>query len=122
MIGIWGSLSAQGITIVDLNDPNFYSDQGDIVDFIPGLAPRPEKVLALTMEYGTMGVDILNQLKTASRIVLENQAHFNGCASESVCKEVRLDFAELFNPTDPKWQEKVLAEADLAFSLLRAKF
>jgi hypothetical protein len=114
-----------GIAMVNANDAsdaNFYTDFGDVIDFVPTLASNPAGVLALTMEYGTMGVDTLSQLKTASRMILENQAHFNGCESAKACEAVQNDFQELFNPSDAKWRKMVLDGADQVFSALADRF
>ncbi len=120
----WGSLGPSGIKMVNANDEtnaDFYTDQGDVIDFVPMLSSHPEQVLALTMEYGTMGTDTLNQLRTADRMVLENQAHFFGCGSEETCHSVQMNFRDLFDPPDQVWRKMVIDEAGRIFSVVAEK-
>lgn len=69
-----------------------------------------------------MGVDLYNQLSSASRMVLENRAHFYGCKNQAICEQVQKDFASLFNPSDLNWQQNILLEADIVFSKLLPVF
>lgn len=119
------ALGLDGVRMInanDVNDPDFYTDDGDVVDVVPLLAQNPEKVLALTMEYGTMPKSITGLLKSAGRIVVENQARFHGCSTPEVCAQVKANFTELFNPSRAEWRDKVLSEADAVFSVLAREF
>jgi len=118
MKSVWEPLKDKGIKFTTANDPGFYPTTGDVVDYVPTLANEPDNVIALTMEYGTMGTDVMAQLRSASRIVLENQSHFYGCSKPKVCKEVSENFLELFNPSDLRWRAQVLEKAELIFSKL----
>ena len=118
-----GILAGQpGIVFRSGDSPGFFDTFGDVIDFVPMLAPDPERVLAVTMEYGTLGSDTLSLLRSAQRLILENQAHFHGCASPSVYAAVRRNFVELFNPSDRLWRRKVIEIAARIFTLLAAKF
>jgi hypothetical protein len=117
-----GGQDKNGIVIKTASSPGYFATFGDVIDFAPGLARRPETALAVTMEYGTLGTDPVSELKSATRMILENQAHFNGCVSASVCQQVADDFRALFNPSDNAWRVKVLREADLVFGILLDKF
>jgi hypothetical protein len=110
-----------GIVIHSGNDAGFFPTSGDVIDFVPGLlSPSDPRVLALTMEYGTMGTDTISQLRSASRMILENRAHFYPCKQDDTapCAEIREDFRSLFSPSDQEWRLRVMREADLAFSRL----
>src|SRR5262249_39780008 len=86
-----------GVGIRSGTDSGYFQTLGDVIDFVPGLAPeRP--VLAVTMEFGTLGTDTLSQLRSAARIILENQAHFHGCTTPAICATVAQNFREMFNP------------------------
>jgi predicted deacylase len=111
-----------GIEISSAETPGFFATSGDVIDFVPSLAPNPRQVLAVTMEYGTLGSDMLSQLKSAQRLILENQNFFHGSASPSVEAAVKRNFAELFNPSDPGWRRKVMDRANRVFSQLAGKF
>ena len=117
-----GSLEPERIKLTSSSDPGFYADTGDVIDFVPTLAANPDKALALTMEFGTLGTGTLQQLEAASRMVLENQAHFYGCSEPAVCRQVRTDFLELFNPSDPQWRTAVARQADRLLSVVAARF
>lgn len=106
----------------DPNDQNFYSVLGDVIDFVPELAPDPRKALGLTLEFGTMGIDPVSQMRSISRVILENRAYFFGCSSDRVRQEMEQDFRDLFNPPDSRWRTKVIEAADLVFSHLQTGF
>jgi hypothetical protein len=121
--GLLRDRQKDGIVVRSGEDQGFFPTSGDVIDFAPTLAgPVPgasdSRMLAVTMEYGTMGAGTASQLRSASRMILENQAHFNGCATADECAVVRDDFRELFNPSDPRWRLKVMREADVVFSQL----
>jgi hypothetical protein len=110
-----------GIVIHSGSDAGFFPTSGDVIDFVPELVSSSDpRVLALTMEYGTMGVDTFSQLRSASRMILENRVHFYPCArnDSAPCAEIREDFRTLFSPLDQAWRLKVMREADLTFSRL----
>ena len=110
-----------GIVIHSGSDAGFFPTSGDVIDFVPSLvSPSDPRVLALTMEYGTMGIDTFSQLRSASRMILENRAHFYPCTKNdsAPCAEIREDFRTLFSPPDQAWRLQVMREANLTFSRL----
>ena len=62
--------------------------------------------------------DIMAQLQSASRMILENQKYFHGCDSREACDTVDRNFADLFTPPDSNWRLKAMREADYVFSKL----
>jgi hypothetical protein len=120
---LMGHHEQDGIVIHSGSDPGFFPTSGDVIDFVPSLVnPSDPRVLALTMEYGTMGIDTISQLRSASRMILENRAHFYPCEKndDAPCAEIREDFRALFSPSGQAWRLKAMREADLAFSRLLA--
>ena len=110
-----------GVVIHFGHDAGFFPTWGDVIDFVPGLVtPSDPRVLAVTMEYGSMGLDTMSQLRSASRMILENRAHFYPCAKNdnALCAEIHEDFRELFSPSAQAWRLTVMREADLVFSRL----
>lgn len=115
---LFGSMTGDGVELTSPDSPGFFPTEGDVIDFVPTLSNDSDRVLAATMEYGTMGTGMLPQLRSASRMILENQAYFHKCSQESVCQEVRANFLELFNPSDLAWRTAVLTEARQVLSAL----
>ena len=116
-----GRHEQDGIVIHSGNDAGFFPTSGDVIDFVPNMVHASDpRVLAVTMEYGTVGNDTISQLRSASRMILENQAHFYPCAKNdnAPCTEIREDFRALFSPSDQAWRLKVMREANLTFSRL----
>ena len=117
---MFGPYQANGIEITDpTTTPGFFATYGDVIDFVPSLSSRPQSFLAVTMEYGTMGLDAVNELRSANRMILDAEKYNFHCATQAVCDEIDSDTREMFNPSDPAWRHKVLREADLVFRTLR---
>jgi hypothetical protein len=118
-----GSHQADGIKITDpAATPGFFRTYGDVIDFVPSLSSHPEAFLAVTMEYGTLGTDPLNEMRSANRIILDGQKYNSSCTTREVCDEIDANTRAMFNPIDPVWRHKVLREADLVFRTLLEKF
>jgi len=119
--GLIGGHESDGIVIHSGGDAGFFPTSGDVIDFVPTLATSPSgRVLALTMEYGSMGSDVASQLDSAARIILENETHYYPCdaSHEAPCVKIRSNFQEMFYPSTDVWRVKVMREAELVFSLL----
>ena len=117
-----GSYASQGIKIVTPNDPGFFPTEGDVIDFVPSLAARPASFLAVTMEYGTLGIGAAAQLQSASRMILENEKYNHGCATQAICDTIDLETREMFNPSGAGWRRTAIREAGLVFQTLLEKF
>jgi Protein of unknown function (DUF2817) len=118
-----GPYQADGIEITDpATTPGFFPTYGDVIDYVPTLSSRPGTFLAVTMEYGTLGTDAVNELRSANRMILDAQKYNFHCVSQDVCDEIDLNTREMFNPSDPVWRHKVMREADLVFRVLRDQF
>jgi hypothetical protein len=102
--------------------PGFFATYGDVIDFVPNLSSRPGSFLAVTMEYGTMGLDPINEPRSANRMILDGEKYNFRCVSQEVCDTIDTNTREMFNPSDPVWRHKVLREADLVFRTLRDRF
>jgi predicted deacylase len=114
----FGGFENQGITIETGDSPGFFPTFGDVIDFVPSLSKRPDSFLAVTMEYGTLGTDAVSELKSANRMILENQKYNFGCRTPDVCATIDRDTRDMFNPSDSGWRGKVIQEADLVFRTL----
>jgi hypothetical protein len=94
-----------------------YQSSGDVIDFVPTLRPAAP-VIAVTLEWGTLGEGTIASLVSNTRMILEHQAHFHGCATPTVCEEVQRDFVDMFNPDDATFRASVIREADMFLSHL----
>ncbi|MEZ4872099.1 MAG: M14 family metallopeptidase [Bdellovibrionales bacterium] len=96
----------------------FYEVKGDFTDFAKNnVADKDAEVYGLTAEFGTMGLDIWNQLKTIHIIIQENQGHHFGYESKDLETEVRANFSELFNPSTLEWRNAVAEKIHHLFSV-----
>ncbi len=118
-----GRLQGQaGIVFSGPDSPGNFPTTGDVIDFVPAMAPDPTKALAVTLEYGTLGGDTLSLLRSAAIMIRENQMHHAGCADPEDCRATRDAFRQLFNPGDGVWRSQVLARAHGVFAGLAAGF
>jgi len=90
------------------DEKGFYQTIGDINTMVAEAAPL-KKVVALTLEFGTLGNNVFAKADSLSRLWLENQGHFNGYASQSERQKIRQRFKELFNPQERAWQLNALS-------------
>jgi hypothetical protein len=100
---------------VSSQDPGFYETFGDLNTFVHGQFSSEQEVLALTAEFGTLGVGMLDNLKLLNALILENQGHHFGYASERLRKKVKENFKNIFFPTDVQWRELSLAKGQYLF-------
>ena len=83
---------------------------GDVIDFVPKLAPDGA-VVAMTLEWGTLGDSVTAELASNNRMMLEHRAHFRGCRTGEVCQEVKRNFVDLFDPSDARFRRQVPIQA-----------
>jgi len=111
--------------VVKANADEFYSIQGDMIDFIYNLVGEeyPDKGLyATSFEFGTFGDSIRASFRNLRAMVLENQLHWYGANNPSVQAWVRREFEELYFPAEEKWRAKCILDARQAFEgILRAE-
>ena len=111
--------------IVKANAQEFYSIQGDMIDYIYSLIDEeyPDKGLyATSFEFGTFGSSPRAAFRNLRAMVLENQLHWYGATNPTVQAWVRREFEELYFPTEEKWRAKCILDARQAFEgILRAE-
>ncbi len=102
---------------VRINSSEFYSVQGDMIDYVYELAKNElggKCLYATTFEFGTLGDSLLAGVRSLRAMVMENQAYWHG-ASERMRVRVERDFRELFFPQEERWRAKAVADARQAF-------
>lgn len=84
----------------------FYYTNGDYLTFVRKLNPDA-RIVALTAEFGTMGLSLPNQIQTIARLVLENQGHWQGYGSDEAKAKTQSYLLDLFAPDEKSWWESV---------------
>jgi hypothetical protein len=111
--------------VVKANAQEFYSIQGDMIDYIYNLVDEeyPDKGLyATSFEFGTFGASPQASFRNLRAMVMENQLHWYGSSSPAVQAWVRREFEELYFPTEEKWRAKCILDARQAIDgILRAE-
>ncbi len=111
--------------VVKSTPDEFYSIQGDMIDFVYTLVEGefPSKRLyATSFEFGTYGDSTLAVLRSLRTKVLENQLHWFGAARPALRERVQRDFRELFFPQEARWREAAVTNARQALEgILRAE-
>lgn len=110
------------IRLTTASTPGFYKTRGDLLDFTHYLTRPEQKLVGLTLEYGTMGSGLFSQLRSLNRIIMENQGFHYGFASPRIEKEIQKNFSDLFYPQEELWKGQVIDRADLFFTELLATF
>lgn len=100
----------------------FYHVEGAFGEFAEQQVDKGQTVLALTMEFGTLGEDIFNQLRSLNRMVQENQGSQFGYTSNDSREDIEENFRELFYPSSAEWRAQLLQKGDAVFSLLQSNF
>jgi hypothetical protein len=105
--------------LVVKSDPTeFYSIQGDMIDYLYTLARNEfpgKRLFSATFEFGTLGDSFSAVLRSLRTMIWENQAHWFPPGSSTVQERIAHDFRELFFPHEEQWRAKALADARQAF-------
>jgi hypothetical protein len=102
----------------------FYAISGDMGDYVYRLRDREfpgKRIFAGGFEFGTFGDSLTALMRSLHITILENQLRHHGAVSQKAGGQVRAEYEELFNPVEPKWRMKALADGRQAFEgILRA--
>ncbi len=114
--------TAADIRLTTANTPGFYKTHGDMLEYVHQLTLPPQKIIGLTLEYGTEGSGMVSQLRSLNRMILENQGFHYGYQSPQIENEIKNSFRDLFYPQDQAWKAQVIEKADIFFAQLLAIF
>jgi len=107
-----------GIPLVAAANPDeFYTMQGDMIDWEYQLVRKEfpgARIFAATCEFGTFGESILAGARSLRITIFKNQVNLFG-ASPATRAWVEQEYRELYLPAEPKWFEKVRADAQQTF-------
>jgi hypothetical protein len=104
--------------VVRTDPSEFYTILGDMTAYWieVGEARFPAKsVYSAAFEFGTFGDSLPAELRSLRATVLQSRLAAHGAADPAVAERVRREFEEQYNPSDPAWREKALADARRAF-------
>jgi hypothetical protein len=73
------------------------------------------KLYATSFEFGTFGISHWGKLRSLLAMIQENQWFWHGAGSRQTEEAVRVEFLESFSPSEFRWREKAVADADQAF-------
>lgn len=86
----------------------FYTVQGATNNLFAELGSNEQRVCALTMEFGTLGMDPQATVHSYNLWMLDHQGAIYGYASESLRQELETLRRERFCPSAPEWRNLVL--------------
>ncbi len=93
----------------------FYKTLGATNNIFPELAKPGQRVCALTMEFGTIGHSLENQVQSLNQWLLEHQGTHFGYANQDLEQKIKADYLEKFFPSSPEWRMKILATSRALF-------
>ncbi len=104
--------------VVKANPSEFYSIQGDMIDYVYTLAgnefPR-KRLYAASFEFGTLGESVSAALRSLRPLIRENQMYWFGVKDVQARQRIEREFQELFVPREERWRAKAMADARQAF-------
>ena len=104
--------------VAAMNPEEFYEVRGDMIDYVYMLREKefPDvELYATSFEFGTFGMSHWGKLRSLLAMIQENQWFWHGAGSMQVEEAVRVEFLESFSPSEARWREKAVADADQAF-------
>jgi predicted deacylase len=114
---IFSSTDDVNYQLTTSDTPGFYGTTGDMNDFLAEICGKTKLVIALTAEFGTMGLGLPKQIESLNRMIKENQGHFWGYKDKIVEQNVKTSFIDLFNPNEKKWRAEVIKKLNRIFSV-----
>jgi hypothetical protein len=96
----------------------FYALQGDMIDYVYTLRDLefPDtRLYSTSFEFGTFGDSPISDLRDLRTMIFENRLYWHGARNQRIHEKVKDEFREFFFPTQKRWQEKAVVDADMAF-------
>lgn len=95
---------------------SFYEINGDMIDYIYKQYGGKSKFYTTCFEYGTLGDDLIGQLKSLIIVSLENRACHYDTKNENVKAKIDELFRAMFFPDDTQWQTSFEKDTRAALS------
>jgi hypothetical protein len=96
----------------------FYALRGDMIDYVYSLRDQEfpgTRLYSTSFEFGTFGDSLIADLRGLRAMIFENRLYWYGAKTPRIREKVQQEFRELFFPSEARWQEKAVADADMAF-------
>ncbi len=103
--------------VAGVNPDEFYTIHGDMLEYVCQMIESrypDKKFYAGTFEFGTYGGSLLQGIHSLRTTALEHCLRWFG-GSDSARAWMKHEYDELFLPAEPKWRQKVQADARQAF-------
>jgi hypothetical protein len=99
------------------SNDDFYKVTGELSTHVCELFPKLEECIPMVFEYGTLNSQTtVGAIDSIHRMILENQGHWNGYASEEDKTDIKSQFREMFFPSSKKWRTKVILDTEKIWS------
>ncbi len=97
---------------------DFYKIKGDMIEYLDEkykINKQGKLYFGTCFEFGTIGDDIVSQLKSLRAMIHENSAHLYHKENERILESVKEDFRKLYMPSEKEWLQKVIEDFDKGF-------
>lgn len=102
-------------------DDGFYETHGALNSVFPEIATPDQRVVAITMEFGTLGHDGEARIESLDRWMIEHQGLHYGFSHPQIESEAREKYLRLFYPDSDHWRSEVLRRASGLFERVLAR-
>lgn len=99
----------------------FYEVYGAINSAFADLSQKPQRVCAITMEFGTLGHSLDSQLEGLNNSMLEHQGQFYGYVNSGLEAKIKAASLARSYPNDDGWKIQVIKAARGTFQRILAR-
>ncbi len=109
--------------VIDWGDSDdFYTVTGDFAGFV-GHVIGEKEYYPMLFEYGTLNSQTtMGSLKSIHIMILENQGHQHGFASQKDSIRVKNDLMEMYNPSSENWRNYIMDQTREVFDIILPRF
>lgn len=100
----------------------FYKVHGATNSLFAELANDSQRVCAITMEFGTLGHSLEQQIKDLNTSTLDHQGQFFGYSSEQLKQKIQSSNFGRSYPDDDDWRKQILTAAEGTLQKILSRF
>jgi octopine/nopaline transport system ATP-binding protein len=90
----------------------FYETHGDFNNFMVNFVDDNQRLLALTLEFGTRGTSMISQMEGLYALIFENQGRHYGHHDDHQIQKAIMEMRKSFYPTSRQWRYQALSKAE----------